>query len=66
MLQDLDPVDLNNRVRSWFYTRTGTIEGRRVIAAHGKTMRGARTNDALAPHLLFASSLPWTRTAARS
>lgn len=54
VLQDLDPADLNTRVRSWFYTRTGTIEDRRVIAADGRTMRGARTNDAPTPHLLSA------------
>ena len=54
VLQDLDPTDLNTRLRSWFCTRTGTIEGRTVIAVDGKTMRGARLGQASAPHLLSA------------
>ena len=54
VLQDLDPTDLDTHVRSWFCTRTGTIEGRTVIAVDGKTMRGARTGDNPAPHLLAA------------
>ena len=33
VLQDLDPTDLNTRLRSWLCTRTGTVEGRTVIAA---------------------------------
>ena len=35
-------------------TRTGTVEGRTVIAVDGKTMRGARLGQASAPHLLSA------------
>ena len=54
VLQDLDPTDLNTRVRSWLCTRTGTVEGRRVIAVDGKTVRGARLGQASAPHLLSA------------
>jgi len=54
VLQDLDPTDLDTHVRSWFCTRTGTIEGRTVIAVDGKTMRGARTGKDPAPHLLAA------------
>ena len=54
VLQDLDPGDLDARLTSWFFTRTGTIGGRRVIAVDGKTMRGARTGDNPAPHLLAA------------
>ena len=54
VLQDLDPVDLDARLTSWLYTRTGAIAGRRVIAVDGKTMRGARTGDNPAPHLLAA------------
>ena len=54
VLLDLDPTDLNTRLRSWFCTRTGTIEGRTVIAVDGKTMRGARLGQASAPHLLSA------------
>ena len=54
VLQDLDPTDLNTRLRSWLCTRTGTINGRRVIAVDGKTMRAARTSKDPAPHLLAA------------
>ena len=54
VLQDLDPGDLDARLTSWFFTRTGAIAGRRVIAVDGKTMRGARTGDNPAPHLLAA------------
>ena len=54
VLQDLDPTDLDTHVRSWFCTRTGTIEGRTVIAVDGRTMRGARTGKDPAPHLLAA------------
>ena len=35
-------------------TRTGTINGRTVIAVDGRTMRGARTGEDPAPHLLAA------------
>ena len=35
-------------------TRTGTVEGRTVIAVDGKTMRAARLGQASAPHLLSA------------
>ena len=52
--QGLDPTDLNTRVRSWLCTRTGTVEGRTVIAVDAKTVRGARLGQASAPHLLSA------------
>lgn len=58
VLQDLDPTGLDTHVRSWFCTRTGTIEGRTVIAVDGKTMRGARA-QARIRHLI--SWRPWTR-----
>ena len=54
VLQDLDPADVDAHLRSWLCTRTGTIEGRTVIAVDGKTMRGARTGKDPAPHLLAA------------
>ena len=54
VLQDLDPGDLDARLTSWFFTRTGAIGGRTVIAVDGKTMRGARTGSNPAPHLLAA------------
>ena len=52
--QDLDSADLDTHLTTWLCTRTGTINGRTVIAVDGKTMRGARTGDAPAPHLLSA------------
>ena len=33
VLQDLDPADLDAHLMTWFCTRTGTINGRRVVAA---------------------------------
>ena len=54
VLQDLDPADVDAHLRPWLCTRTGTIEGRTVIAVDGKTMRGARTSKDPAPHLLAA------------
>ena len=54
VLKDLDPAGLDARLTSWFFTRTGAIAGRRVIAVDGKTMRGARTGSNPAPHLLAA------------
>ena len=59
VLKDLDPAGLDARLTSWFFTRTGTIAGRRVIAVDGKTMRGARTGSNPAP----TSWRPWTRRA---
>ena len=38
VLKDLDPGDLDARLTSWFFTRTGAIGGRTVIAVDGKTM----------------------------
>ncbi|VEI14717.1 ISAs1 family transposase [Actinomyces viscosus] len=54
VLQDLDPADLDAHLMTWFYTRTGTINGRTVIAVDGKTMRAARRGEDPAPHLLAA------------
>ena len=54
VLQNLEPADLDALLRSWLCTRTGTINGRTVIAVDGKTMRGARTSKDPAPHLLAA------------
>ena len=54
VLQEPDPTDLNSLLRSWLCTRTGTIEGRTVIAVDGRTMRAARTSKDPAPHLLAA------------
>ena len=54
VLQDLEPAGLDAHLASWLWTRTGTINGRRVIAVDGKTMRGARAGEDPAPHLLAA------------
>ena len=54
VLQGLDPGGLDAHLRSWLCTRTGSIEGRTVIAVDGKTMRGARQGQVPAPHLLAA------------
>ena len=54
VLQNLDPADVDAHLRSWLCTRTGTINGRTVIAVDGKTMRGARQGKVPAPHLLAA------------
>ena len=53
-MKDLDSAGLDARLTSWFFTRTGTIAGRRVIAVEDETMRGARTGSNPAPHLLAA------------
>ncbi|WP_257210654.1 transposase family protein [Actinomyces ruminis] len=44
-LQGLDADDFDARVASWMLTRTGTIDGRHVIAVDGKTMRGAKPKN---------------------
>ena len=54
VLERVNADDLDARVSSWLRTRVGAIGGRRVIAVDGKTMRGARTGDNPAPHLLAA------------
>jgi predicted transposase YbfD/YdcC len=41
-------------VGAWLFTRTTTVGSRRVIAIDGKTIRGARTRDRVAPHLVAA------------
>jgi predicted transposase YbfD/YdcC len=50
----LDPDVLDGVLGAWFWTRTASIEGRRVIAIDGKTVRGARTATTSAPHLVAA------------
>jgi predicted transposase YbfD/YdcC len=41
-------------VGAFMWMRTQVVDDRRVIAIDGKTTRGARTNDAPAPHLVAA------------
>lgn len=38
----------------WAATRSSTVDGRRVIAIDGRTVRGARTSSRTAPHLVAA------------
>jgi predicted transposase YbfD/YdcC len=50
----LDADVLAAVVGAWLFTRTTIMGGRRVIAIDGKTIRGARTRDRVAPHLVAA------------
>lgn len=51
----LDADALDRALGVWMWTRTFTVEQRRVIACDGKTVRGARTRpDGKAPHLVAA------------
>ena len=50
----LDGDVLDRVLGAWMRTRVGTLDGRRVIAIDGKTVRGARAGGNLAPHLLAA------------
>jgi predicted transposase YbfD/YdcC len=51
----IDADALDRALGAWMWTRTFTVEQRRVIALDGKTIRGARTRpDGKAPHLVAA------------
>ena len=50
----LDAAVLDSILGAWLWTRTGVVGQRRVIALDGKTVRGARTRDRVAPHLVAA------------
>lgn len=51
----LDADALDRALGVWMWTRTFTVDRRRVIACDGKTVRGARTRpDGKAPHLVAA------------
>jgi predicted transposase YbfD/YdcC len=50
----LDPDLLDSVVGAWFWTATRLVNGRRVIAIDGKTVRGARAAGNPAPHLVAA------------
>jgi len=51
----IDADALDGAVGRWMWTRTRIVDGRRVIALDGKTVRGARTRpDGKAPHLIAA------------
>ncbi len=50
----LDADLLDRMVGAFLWTRTHTVGGRRIIAIDGKTVRGARTANTAAPHLVAA------------
>lgn len=51
----LDADALDQPLGAWMFTRTFTVDKRRVIAVDGKAVRGARTlPDGRAPHLVAA------------
>jgi hypothetical protein len=50
----LDAAALDRLVGALVWTRTQVVQGRRVIAIDGKTVRGARTATTTAPHLVSA------------
>lgn len=51
----IDADALDRALGVWMWTRTFTVDQRRVIALDGKTIRGARTRpDGKAPHLVAA------------
>jgi predicted transposase YbfD/YdcC len=54
LLARLDPELLDTVIGAWMWTTTRVSDGRRVIAIDGKTVRGARTAGATAPHLVAA------------
>jgi predicted transposase YbfD/YdcC len=54
VLARLDADALDRLVGTLLWTRTRVVEGRRVIAIDGKTVRGARTAVTAAPHLVSA------------
>jgi len=54
VLARLDATRLDALVGAHLWTRTSVVAGRRVIAIDGKTVRGARTRTAPAPHLVAA------------
>ncbi|WP_328748136.1 ISAs1 family transposase [Streptomyces sp. NBC_00285] len=50
----LDADRLDAALGAWALARTALVEGRRVIAIDGKTLRGARGAGSSAPHLVAA------------
>ena len=55
ILQALDADELSVMVGVWLLVRDATRwKGRMVVAVDGKTLRGAKTRDLAAPHLLAA------------
>lgn len=58
----LNAAALDTAIGVWMHTRSRTDQaGRKVIAIDGKTVRGARTTDRSAPHLVSAfDTIPGT------
>ncbi len=55
LIARIDADALDQALGVWMWTRTFTVDERRVIALDGKTIRGARTRpDGKAPHLVAA------------
>ena len=50
----VDADALAAAIGAWLWTRTTVLEGRRVISLDGKTVRGARSRNRDAPHLVAA------------
>jgi len=50
----VDADALDRVLGAWLWTRTDDVNGQRVIALDGKTVRGARTPTTGAPHLVAA------------
>jgi predicted transposase YbfD/YdcC len=50
----VDADRLDGVLGAWLWTRTAEVTGRLVIAIDGKTVRGARTKNTTAPHLVAA------------
>ena len=50
----LDVDRLDRLLGAWLWTRTGVVDGRRVIALDGKSVRGAKRGDGSRPHLVAA------------
>lgn len=54
VLAGLDATVLDGLLSAFMWTATRVVGGRRVIALDGKTVRGARTTERAAPHLVAA------------
>lgn len=50
----LDVDRLDRLLGAWLWTRTAVVDGRRVIALDGKSVRGAKRGDGSLPHLVAA------------
>jgi len=53
-LQRLDPSSLDALIGGWMWLQTSMLDGRRVIALDGKSLRGARDGAGNLTHLLSA------------